>query len=183
MKKTIFAALMAFFAAPAGVFADSETVIRDLAPYTTVKLDVELKVVPHETSVSEVYARVVNPFTNTILCVLDLSLPVRRRGNDGVFNMSQTDVLVFPQGTFADQAFSQVFLTGIPANTEIAAVSGTILETSASCRGWGMGKRLPRRTCLQLAPNYEQSCVAARSAGMKYIPLVRGNLHMGDCAC
>jgi len=168
---------------PTGAFADSKPVVRDLGQSTTVSFDVELKVISHDDQPTTVYAKIENPYTNPLICALDLALPTRRYGNDGVFNLSQTDVLVFPKGTFDSEPFAQVYLAGLPQHADVAAVSGMILEKSASCRGWAIGQRLPRRTCMQLAPTFEQSCVAARAAGMRYIPLIRDNLHLGDCGC
>jgi hypothetical protein len=163
--------------------AESRDKVRDLDPWTMVKLDVVVTPFSQDNGGKSLFAKVENPYSNPMICALDISVPIRRNGNEGVYELSQGDVLIFPEGTNEAELFSRISLPGFPSHTEVALWSDTTFSKAASCRGWGLGQRLPRRTCSQLAPTYEESCIAARSAGLNYIPLIRDHLHLGDCGC
>ena len=58
--------------------------LQDLSPYQTVKLDVNLRTLDSGEVPTEIFYDVPNHYTNSIVCSVDLAIPVSKNGVDGV---------------------------------------------------------------------------------------------------
>lgn len=158
--------------------------LQDLSPYQTVKLDVNLRTLDSGDVPPEIFYDVPNHYTNSIVCSVDLAIPVSKNGVDGVFEVSQTDVVIFPASGFNKPVSYKINRAQIPANRTVRIGFTDRQTQAATCTGWKPGKRLPRRTCLALNPEHDQICVNVRAAGRDYYPVVQGqDAHLGDCGC
>ena len=158
--------------------------LRDLSPFQTVKLDVNLRVVDIGERTPDVFYEVANNFTNSIVCTVDAAIPVTKDGAEGVFEVSQSDVVVFPDSAFPSRLSYKIDESRVPADRTVQLGATVKLDGAATCSGWNLGRRLPRRTCLVLNPNHDQICVNVRAAGKDFYPVVQGrDAHLGDCGC
>lgn len=178
MKKQFLTALLLVLPS----FAHAAPLVRDLGPHTITTLDVEIvSFTPQSSHAVEVYAKVLNPYTNPISCTMDLTIPTTAEGAS--FETTLTDIILFPQGVATE---TESVLVETSQRNEIPRIKNDlnlVLPAAARCRGWRLGQTLPRTTCHYFAPSFEQGCVAARAARMGYISLIREHLHLGDCAC
>jgi hypothetical protein len=120
-----------------------------------------------------------------IVCTVDAAIPVTKDGVDGVFEVSQSDVVIFPDSAFPAKRLSyRIDNSRLPADRNVQVGAEVKLPGAAICNGWTLGKRLPRKTCIALNPTHDQLCVMARAAGRDYYPVVQGrDAHIGDCGC
>jgi hypothetical protein len=181
MRNTFLLIASSVMMFPAGATAEQ---IKDLSPFETVKLDVELKTLDTAEPASAIFYSVANNYSNSIICSVDVSVPVTKDGVEGFFEVSQSDVVIFPFTGFSQPLSYRIDSSKIPANRVVQPGIATRLKGAATCSGWSLGQRLPRRTCLALNPNHDQICANVRSAGRDYYPVIRGlNAHLGDCGC
>jgi hypothetical protein len=181
MRKIIH--LLTICALASGSMAHGAGAVRDLNPSKWVTLDVGVTSLRNEIlNNTEVYAKVLNNYTNPITCNIKLVLPTRGVG-EGVTEAYLNDVVVFPSELNADAHSVQIDVPKLQRGESVVNNLALTMPGAAVCRGWKLGQRLPRVTCRYFAPEFEQGCVAARAAGMSYIPIVREHLHLGDCSC
>lgn len=157
--------------------------LSDLSPFETKKLDVVLRTIDIGQQTPGVFYDVSMSYTNPIVCDVDVAIPVLKNGSEGIFEISQTDVIIFPPGGFDSSTYYKVDTARLPAGALIQKGIENKLKGAATCQGWPLGKHLPRRVCEILNPQHDQSCRFARQADKNYYPLIRNNLHFGDCGC
>lgn len=175
--------LLAICALASGSMAHGAGAVRDLNPSKWVTLDVNVTSLRNEIlKNTEVYAKVVNDYTNPITCNIKLVLPTQGSG-EGVTEAYLNDVVVFPRELSRDAQAVQIDVPKLQRGESVINNLALTMAGGAICRGWKLGQRLPRVTCRYFTPEFEQGCVAARAAGMSYIPIVREHLHLGDCGC
>jgi hypothetical protein len=92
---------------------------------------------------------------------------------------------IFPDSAFPNKRLSyRIDGSRVPTDRTIQIGADVKLVGAATCSGWTLGRRLPRKTCLALNPNHDQICVTTRAAGKDYYPVVQGrDAHLGDCGC
>lgn len=182
--KTILSMMLATMPLLCGAGAAFAEPLNDLSPFQTVKLDVNLRSVDIGEKNAGVYFDVPNNYSNSIICSIDVSVPVTKNGIEGVFEVSQANVLIFPTKGFDYPISYQLNTSQLASNEVVPLGLNQRVVKAATCTGWTLGKRLPRRTCQTLNPNHDQFCVNIRAAGRDYYPVVQGkDAHLGDCGC
>jgi hypothetical protein len=157
--------------------------LNDLSPYQSVKLDINLRTYQTYDGRSDIFYTVTTPYTNPLICSVDITVPVIKDGIEASVESTQENVVIFPAEAFEKPLSYRVDSFRLPLGRKVQTDLERVYSEAATCRGWSLGKRLPRRTCIELNPKHEESCMHARSSDKTYYPVIRNDLHLGDCGC
>ena len=158
--------------------------LNDLGPRESVKLDLVVKIIETDKREAGIFYNVDTPYSNPVICSVDVPIPVLRGDHSkGIFEVSQSDVVIFPRGEFSKQSAYRIDNSRLGENSQPEIGADSTYKNAAFCEGWQLGDRLPHRACLTLNPNHDESCCLVLQAGSTYYPIVRHGLHLGDCGC
>jgi hypothetical protein len=178
MKNKLLASVILFFVVHNKSLAKG---VNDLSPFKSETFDVKLKTFASETGKVEIFYSIKHNYTNAIICNVDIPVPVFKNNNEGIFEVSQADVVIFPNSAFNTELSYRIDSTKITGNVKYPHEQN--IPSAASCHGWTLGKLLPQKACTTINPLHEQSCETFRKSGKFYYPLLKNDVHLGDCGC
>ena len=156
---------------------------KDLSPFESVDLDVDVQSVSEIDGTNSAFYSVKSEYTNTVVCDLEVTVPILKDDKEMTATVHISEVLIFPLAAFDKPLSYSVEQAKLPQGATVLSDRVLSLKKSATCHGWNMERRLPARTCNFLNPEHIQTCGYAKQAGKDHYPLVKKNQYLGNCGC